>query len=86
MVNGINEESKDTFSDFKINDITLIEDGENLFKVGISYDIKPLGEEVSIWDAGNGEREGEWIRKKYNFFDIEKIKGNTYRIINGYTG
>lgn len=86
LVNGINEESKDTFSDFKINDITLIEDGENLFKVGISYDIKPLGEEVSIWDAGNGEREGEWIRKKYNFFDIEKIKGNTYRIINGYTG
>lgn len=86
LVNGIDEESTDTFSDFKINDITLIEDGENLFKVGISYDIKPLGEEVSIWDAGNGEREGEWIRKKYNFFDIEKIKGNTYRIINGYTG
>lgn len=86
LVNGINEEPKDTFSDFKINDITLIEDGDNLFKVGISYDIKPLGEEVSIFDAGNGEREGEWIRKKYNFFDIEKIKGNTYRIINGYTG
>lgn len=84
--NGINEEPELSVSESKINFVKLISEGENIFTVDISYDIKAANEHCP-WYAGNGViEEDNWIRRKGTFLDIEKTGENKYRIISGYTG
>ena len=83
--NGINKEPELSVSESKINDVSLISEGKNIFTVCISYDIKAANEN-SPWYAGNGVVEGNWIINKVTFLDIEKTEENKYRIINIYTG
>ncbi|VYU38838.1 hypothetical protein [Clostridium tertium] len=86
LVNGINKEPEPSLTDYKITDCKLYSEGENIFTVGISYDIKATNE-YSPWYAGNGvDGEDGWIINKFAFVDIEKIGENKYRMINAYTG
>lgn len=84
--NGINKEPEPSLTDYKITSCDLHSEGENIFTVTVSYDIKTANEK-SPWYAGNGviEEDG-WIRNKFNFVDIEKIGENKYRMITAYTG
>lgn len=82
--NDIDEEPKVVVIDSKINDVKLYEEGKYIFTVGISYDVQAPNEKEG-WYAGNGViEEGNWIRNKFHFADIEKVGENRYRIINLY--
>ena len=83
--NGINKEPELSVSESKINDVSLISEGKNIFTVCISYDIKAANEN-SPWYAGNGVVEGNWIINKVTFLNIERTGENKYRIISSYTG
>lgn len=82
--NNIEREPEVTVIDSKVTDVSLSEDGKNVFTVSISYDIKTANEN-SPWFAGTGvTEEDNWIRHKCHIADIEKVGENRYRIINLY--
>lgn len=84
LANNIKKEPEVTVLDSKVSDVSLIEDGKNVFTVSISYDIKTANENSS-WLAGTGvTEEDNWIRHKCHIADIEKVGENRYRIINLY--
>ena len=86
LVNGINKDPEPTLTDYKITSCDLHSEGENIFTVAVSYNIKAANEK-SPWYAGNGViEEDRWIRNKFHFVDIEKIGENKYRMITAYTG
>ena len=86
LVNGINKEPEPSLTDYKITRCDLHSEGENIFTVTVSYDIKTANEN-SPWYAGNGViSEDGWIKDKFHFVDIEKIGENKYRMITAYTG
>lgn len=82
---GINKEPEPNLTDYRITSCDLHSEGENIFTVTVSYDIKAT--ENSGWNAGNGADGGDgWIIDKFAFVDIEKIGENKYRMITSYTG
>ncbi|GAA0083947.1 hypothetical protein UT300007_03860 [Clostridium sp. CTA-7] len=84
LANNIKKEPEVTVLDSKVSDVSLVEEGKNVFTVSISYDIKTANEN-SPWLAGTGvTEEDNWIRHKIHIADIEKVGENRYRIINLY--
>lgn len=62
----------ETLTDYKINDIRLVQSEEDSFIVNVSYDIQ-FTEESNKWIAGNGKvNENNWIRNKSNYVEIVK--------------
>lgn len=84
-LNGIlNNEVVETLTDYKINDIRVVQSEEDKFIVNISYDIQ-FTEESNKWIAGNGKvNENNWIRNKSNYVEIIK-ENDTYKINRIYT-
>lgn len=84
-LNGVlNNDVVETLTDYKINNIRVIQSEEDKFIVNISYDIQ-FTEESNKWIAGNGKiKENNWIRNKSNYVEIVNDNGN-YKIDRIYT-
>ncbi|MDO5517288.1 MAG: hypothetical protein Q4F66_07005, partial [Clostridium sp.] len=84
-LNGVlNDNLVETLTDYKINDIRVLQREEEKFIVNISYDIQ-FTEESDKWIAGNGKiKEDNWIRNKNNYVEIVKDNGS-YKINRIYT-
>ena len=91
-----NKNSVDKLNDYKLdgielyteaeNDRILKMDGESAYKKGdmlgtITFSVKPVNKDRSMWSAGNGREDGEWIVNKSLTI---RIRGNDIEI--GGTG
>lgn len=84
-LNGVlNNDVVETLTDYKINNIRVIQSEEDKFIVNVSYDVQ-FTEESDKWIAGNGKiKENNWIRNKSNYVEIVKDNGE-YKIDKIYT-
>ena len=84
-LNGVlNNDVVETLTDYKINNIRVIQSEEDKFIVNVSYDVQ-FTEESNKWIAGNGKiKENNWIRNKSNYVEIVKDNGE-YKIDKIYT-
>ena len=72
----IDENSREKLLDYRIDEITILSDEEKqlLNNNGtyntsdilayVKYSVKPKDVNNTVWEAGNGEKEGEWIINK----------------------
>lgn len=78
---NLNNNEVEALTDYKINNIKVIQSEHDKFIVNISYDIQ-FTEESNKWVAGNGKiKENNWIKNKTNYVEI--IKDNDGYKING---
>lgn len=81
---NLNNKEVETFAEYKINNIKIMEIKENRFIAKISYDIQ-FTDESNKWIAGNGKiSDNNWIRNKSNYVEIIK-ENNIYKIDKIYT-
>ncbi|MGL5415068.1 MAG: hypothetical protein ACRDAU_05365 [Clostridium sp.] len=65
----------EALTDYKINDIEILEENKESFKASIAYDIK-FTDESNMWVAGNGEiKEDNWCVNKISMIKIKERNG-----------
>lgn len=73
-----------SLTDYKINDIKIVEEDKDKFTANISYDIQ-YTDKSDMWIAGNGKvAEKNWIKNKNNFVEFS-VDSDVYKIQKIYT-
>ncbi|MGL4847981.1 MAG: hypothetical protein ACRC28_03505, partial [Clostridium sp.] len=72
---NLKREPVEALTDYKINDVEIVEEDKKGFKASVGYDIK-FTDESNMWTAGNGEiKEDNWCVNKVSSVKIKEING-----------